>query len=641
MQRTTPISESIEPRVTDAARRAGWEMQERERNGYAWRSPTRPGPDLPRSADEASNDGLDFLAGGGTMGALIRAHDWSATSLGSAERWPRSLQNALRLLLAAPYPMSIAWGPGLAQFHNDAYARLLGAGDQPYVLGPSAREVFTDLRPAVGPLIDDTMRRGESNVVEDHLICLFRNGCAEETYLTFRFDPIPDDGYGIGGVLATVTDTTDRVISRRRTVALHGLASSGAGAHSVEEACQRALAEIARHPTDIAFALLYMREDGGSRARLAATAGLPTGGAASPEHIEPGDSSAWPLAATLTSNDTVTLTDLAMRFGTLPAGDWPMAPRCALLVPLTPPGCDQPGAVLVVGVSARRALDAEYRGFVELVAGHVTAAIAAGRASEDGKRHARAAAAAAKLARARRRARERALEARFAGVLEERTRMAREIHDTLLQGFTGITLQLEAIVNDVTREPARAKENVKRILTLADKALVDARQAVWDMRAPALQAKSLAKALADVARRAGEGTTAAVRFRLTGTPRPLEPTVEMALFRITQEAVANALKHGAARTVDVELAYERRATRLVVRDDGRGFDPAELPATHGVHWGLVGMRERAEHIGAHLIVTSAEQRGTEVTAVVRSRRRADVLRELPPNDRRRSPGTSR
>jgi signal transduction histidine kinase/PAS domain-containing protein len=571
-------------------------------------------------ADADVTGALDFLTGGGAIGALIREEDWAATSLGPAERWPRSLQNALRLLLAAPYPMAIAWGPELVQFHNDAYARLVGATDQPRALGLSARELIADLRPVMGPRIDETIRRGESSVVEDHLICLFRNGYAEETYLTFRFDPISDDAAGVGGVLITLTDTTDRVINRRRTAALHRLASAAAGAHSVEAACQSALAEIARHPTDMAFALLYVRDAGGGQAHLAATAGLSPGGLASPEVIELGaEAAGWPVEAALTRNHPVTLTDLPARFGTLPAGDWPLAPRCALLMPLTPPGCDHPEAVLVVGVSARRALDVEYRRFIELVARQVTAAIAGGRAYEEQERHARAAAAAAKVARARRRARERALEARFAGVLEERTRMAREIHDTVLQGFTGITLQLQAVVRDLTREPERAKASVQRILAMADKTLVDARQAVWDMRAPALRAKSLAQALQDIARRAADGASPDVRFRLTGTPRPLEPAVEMALFRIAQEAVANALKHATASTIDVELVYERRATRLVVRDDGRGFDPADASTARGAHWGLVGMRERADHIGAHVTVTSADRRGTEVTVVVRQR----------------------
>jgi signal transduction histidine kinase/PAS domain-containing protein len=618
------------PYLADDVRRTDVETGGREPRPWRGGRPAREVPENVMGADPENAgqpDALEFLAGGGAMGALIRVQDWAATSLGPAEGWPRSLQNALRLLLAAPYPMAIAWGSELVQFHNDAYARLLGATEQPRALGRSARALATDLRPVIGPLIDETIRRGVSSVVEDHLICLFRNGRAEETYLSLRIDPLFDDAAGAGGVLITFTDTTDRVINRRRTAALHGIASAAAGAHSVEDACQRSLAEISRYPTDIAFALLYVRDVGGEQAHLVATAGLARGGLASPEVIDLGsDTADWPVRAALTSDVPIALTAFPARFGTLPGGDWPLAPRCALLMPLTPPGRDHPDAVLVVGISARRALDAEYRRFVELVARQVTAAIAGGRAYEEQVRHARAAAASAKRARARRQARERALEARFAGVLEERTRMAREIHDTLLQDFTGITLQLEAVVQGLTREPERAKADVEQILALADKALVDARQAVWDMRAPALRAKSLAEAVQDIARRAADGAPPDVRFCLSGTPRPLEPAAEMPLFRIAQEAVANALKHAAASVVHVELAYERYATRLVVRDDGRGFEPGETMAARGTHWGLIGMHERAEQIGAHLTLVSAERRGTEVTVVVRPGHRAAVRR---------------
>src|SRR5215207_1616549 len=235
MPRATPADESIGVRRAPVGR-AEPGSQKPEASVRFW--PTRLwAADLPSSQGSLDNT-LDFIAGGGRMGAFLRSQDWSATPLGAAEHWPRSLQNALRLMLAAPYPMSIVWGPDLWQFYNDASTQLLGANDRPYVFGPYALGLSTDIRSTVGPMIEDTVRHGQSRVVEDHLICLYRNECAEETYLTFRFDPIADDRGGIGGALVTVTDTTERVISRRRTAALRGLASAAAGAQSVEEACR-------------------------------------------------------------------------------------------------------------------------------------------------------------------------------------------------------------------------------------------------------------------------------------------------------------------------------------------------------------------------------------------------------------------
>lgn len=575
------------------------------------------------SGDRPRGEELDFLAGGGELVERIRANDWLATSLGAPGRWPRGLRNALRLLLTASHPMAILWGPDRLRFSNDACARLLGLDGQPYRFGASARELDPYFRgPILDRVFDDVMQRGVSSVVDDHFICVVRNGHAEETYLTCRFDPVAGDGGTIGGVSITLTETTDRVINSRRTAALRGLASEAGGARSVEEVCRRALAEISRHPADTPFALLYLRDADPGRARLVATAGLPARTAASPELIvlgAPADPSGWPVAAAMAGKDPVTVDDLPARFGMLPSGEWPFPPRTALVLPLTPPGCERPEAVLIVGVSARRALDAEYRGFIELVARHVTAAIAAGRVYEDEERRAAAAAASAKLARARRRARERALEARFAGMLEERSRMAREIHDTLLQGVTGIALQLRAMIPRVRAAPDAAADSLQRLVELADKTSRDARRAVWDMRSPTLPPAGLPGALEQATRRLAVGVS--LRFAVRGTPRPLPPAIEDTILRVGQEAVANAIKHAAARCVAVSVVYGRRAMRLAVVDDGRGFPVDPDLRSYAGHWGLLGMRERADRVGARLTIRSAVGAGTTVELLAPTRLR--------------------
>jgi signal transduction histidine kinase/ligand-binding sensor domain-containing protein len=216
------------------------------------------------------------------------------------------------------------------------------------------------------------------------------------------------------------------------------------------------------------------------------------------------------------------------------------------------------------------------------------------------------------------RSRQRQLERRFALVLAERTRLAREIHDTLLQGFTGITLQLQALLGRLAI-PAEAKEEFERVLGLADRTLVDARRAVWDMRTPELERQGLADALVQAARAAADGSEIEVRSRVLGKPRRLAPAVEAALFRIGQEAAANAVKHADSRVLEVELAYQRRAVRLVVRDDGRGFPTDEEVRGHAGHWGLIGMHERAEQAGGRLTITGREGHGTEVVVTVPAR----------------------
>jgi PAS domain S-box-containing protein len=213
--------------------------------------------------------------------------------------------------------------------------------------------------------------------------------------------------------------------------------------------------------------------------------------------------------------------------------------------------------------------------------------------------------------RAVRRARERALQARFAATLEERTRLAREIHDTLLQGFTGVSLQLVAAVGRLTGPPA-AIEALRDVLSVAQKTLADARRAVWDMRSPALAEGDFPGTLKAAAERAVAGTALALDYAVEGTPRPLSSEAEAVVFRVVQEAIANAVKHAAAHTVRVALAYGLRGVRLAVTDDGCGFTVDPDFRAYAGHWGLLGMRERAIQLNAKLTVESAVGAGTAV-----------------------------
>jgi PAS domain S-box-containing protein len=215
--------------------------------------------------------------------------------------------------------------------------------------------------------------------------------------------------------------------------------------------------------------------------------------------------------------------------------------------------------------------------------------------------------AAARLARTKRLARERALQARFAAILEERTRLSREIHDTLLQGVTGIALQLRATLPHLSAAPVPVQGSIRQIVELAEKTIRDARRAVWDMRVAAVVQHGLSRALEDEVRRVAAGLE--LRFAIEGRPRTLPPSVEDVIFRVAAEAVANVVRHADARTVSVTLRYERRAVHLTIEDDGRGFasDPA-FRANAG-RWGLLGMRERAERVDASLSIRS--DRGEE------------------------------
>ncbi len=219
--------------------------------------------------------------------------------------------------------------------------------------------------------------------------------------------------------------------------------------------------------------------------------------------------------------------------------------------------------------------------------------------------------------RARARVAEERLAAGFAAALAERTRLAGELHDTLLQAFTGVTLQLQALRSRMTTESDAVERDLGHVLVVADEALRDARSAVWDMRAPELEERDVAAALEDSARRAVDshvlagGAPVDLEVMVTGKRRRLAPAIEVAAQRIGREAVGNALRHACAKRVILRIAFEPRALCLEVRDDGVGFDVSRALPTEGRgHWGLVGMRERARNARGTLDVTSAPGSGT-------------------------------
>lgn len=227
--------------------------------------------------------------------------------------------------------------------------------------------------------------------------------------------------------------------------------------------------------------------------------------------------------------------------------------------------------------------------------------------------------------RALRRARERALEARFAAVLEERTRLARDIHDTLLQGFTGIALKLVAASSRVT-DPPESAAALRDLIGLAQQTLTDARRAVWDLRSPTLAGGDFPTALRTAAEDCVRGTDLELEYDVGGPPRPMDPDVEAVVVRVAQEAITNVVKHADARTVRVRLSFETRRVRLSVIDDGRGFAVESDFQAYGGHWGLLGMRERASQVRGKLSLRSSPGYGTEVVLLVPYAMR----HELPP-----------
>jgi signal transduction histidine kinase/ligand-binding sensor domain-containing protein len=210
----------------------------------------------------------------------------------------------------------------------------------------------------------------------------------------------------------------------------------------------------------------------------------------------------------------------------------------------------------------------------------------------------------------------RRLNVRFEERLAERTRIAQDLHDTLLQGFVSASMQLHVAAERVPAgSPARA--SLDRVLQLMARVIDEGRNAVRGLRSPA-GGDDLEEAFCRMPQELGVQDRG-FRVVVEGRPRPLHPVIRDEVYRIGREALANAVRHSGAQKIEVEIEYAAASVRVVVRDDGRGIDEQILRAGRDGHWGLSGMRERAERMGARLTVWSRGGAGTEVELLVPGR----------------------
>jgi signal transduction histidine kinase len=208
---------------------------------------------------------------------------------------------------------------------------------------------------------------------------------------------------------------------------------------------------------------------------------------------------------------------------------------------------------------------------------------------------------------------------RAAGVAEERARLAREIHDTLAQGFASVVAHLEAADARLGAADERARRDVRAAEEVARASLGEARTLVWALRPETIAASGLPAAIERVAAAGGgsggaDGSGPAVEVTISGVPRQLHPEVEVALLRAAQECLANARRHAAATHISVTLTYFADEVSLDVIDDGSGFDASAGARSGGM--GLLGMRERAERLGGTVAIETAPREGTAVAVTL-------------------------
>ncbi len=529
-------------------------------------SPTAAGDEMSASLQlHSTPDPLASLAGGGEMGQRIRDFDWSATSLGSIENWPQSLRSALSICLNSNFPIAIYWGRELVLLYNDEWSPIPGE-KHPGVLGRSAHEAWPEIWHIIAPLFDRVMTTGEATRSRDQLLPMHRHGFTEECYFDYTFSPIRGEGGNVEGIFNAVLETTTRVIGERRLRTLRELgASKTSEMWSAEEACRAAAAIVADNPHDLPFALLYLLDASGQRATLAGLTGLGRDTPASPISIDlDAPDVPWPFRQVVASGEPVEVAALPTAVGQLPGGAWPEATQRAVVLPLTRSGQSQLAGFVVAGVSPRLALNDEYRGFLDLLAGHIAAAIAKARAYEEERQRAEAL---AELDRAK--------TAFFSNVSHEfrtpLTLMLGPVEDAL----SGSDEQLSPAQRERLEVVRRNGHRLQRLVnTLLDFSRIEAGrvQATFEPTDLAALTADLASNFRSACEKAG--------LHLSVDCKPLsEPAfVDPLLWeKIVLNLMSNAFKYTFEGEIDVSTRQVGNRAEVRIRDTGIGIPNEELP----------------------------------------------------------------
>jgi signal transduction histidine kinase/DNA-binding response OmpR family regulator len=517
----------------------------------------------------APNRITDWLASGGEMGERIRAFDWSKTAIGPLEAWSPALRMMVRFLLANRFPWLLWWGPDYVSIYNDAYRPILGT-KHPWALGQPLRDCWKEIWHILQPLVDTPFKGGPPTWNDDIQLEINRHGFVEETHFTIAYSPVPDETTptGIGGVLATVHEITDKVVSERRVSALRDLGAATSEAETAEEACLIAAHTLAGYPQDIPFALLYLSTPDGKQARLAGSDGPARGERFSPPVVELGGGAnshqSWPLGQVAGTKAVQLIDNLTEHFSAeVPPGPWADPPPQALILPIRTSVAQQVAGFLVAGVSPRLKLDHSYRGFYELLANQIGISVANARAYEEERKRAEAL---AELDRAK--------TAFFSNVSHEfrtpLTLMLGPLEDTLTESGELPTADRERL-ETAYRNSLRLLKLVNTLLDFSriEAGRIEASYAPTDLSA-------LTAELASVFRSTIERAGLELVVDCSPLDQPVYVDREM-WEKIVLNLISNAFKFTFAGRIEVSLRQVDSRVEMTVTDTGTGIPAEEIP----------------------------------------------------------------
>jgi PAS domain S-box-containing protein len=561
------------------------------------------GGSVKRLEEAHRSEPASFLEGGGEMGERIRALDWSKTPLGPVSSWSQALRTMVGLLLRNQFPFLLWWGPEFVQIYNDAYQPIPGV-KHPRSLGQAAKECWSEIWHIIGPMIEAPFSGQPATSSDDLSLLVNRKGFLEETHFKVAYSPVPDEtieSTGIGGVLATVAETTAQVYGERQLRTLRELGARAAEAKTAEEACKQACATFRENAYDVPFALFYLLDKAGTRANLAATCGFDSFGLANPSDLEvntsPHEFRPWPLTNVVKQRRVEIFVDLVRTLGPLPTGCWRESPRSAIALPLAAPDQLHPYGVLIAGVSPHRALDEGYRTFFELAAGQVVTAIRNALAYQEERKRAEA----------------------LAALDHAKTTFFSNISHELR---TPLTLMLGPIEDELRDNPAArprlelAQRNSLRLLKLVNTLLDFSRIEAGRIEASyePIDLAAYSAELASMFRAATE--KAGLRLVVDCPPLPERVYVDREMWeKIVLNLLSNAFKFTFDGEIRVVLRQHGERVELAVSDTGVGIAESELPRVFERFHRVRGARSRTHEgtgIGLALVQELAGLHGGEV-----------------------------
>jgi signal transduction histidine kinase len=548
------------------------------------------------------------------MSELVREFDWSSSPLGPTSEWPESLKTTVRILLTSRFPMWMAWGPELTVLYNDAYARVTLGKKHPWALGKPATEVWSEIWPDIGPRIARVMETGEASWDETLFLILERSGYPEETFHTFSYSPLAGPDGCIQGMLCVVMEDTGRVIGERQMASLGTLGAALVDANTSEEvfaAIEKGLTD----QRDMPFALIYLFDETGDRLTRVAQSGIASHDAIGCREMLTGpDDCPWPIQDLLADNRALTVENLDELFPERPTCVWDHPPVQARMVPITRKGQDRPAGVFIAGLNPYRQLSPSYAGFLDLIAGQISAAITNAEAYEEERTRA---AALVELDRAK--------TAFFSNVSHELRTPLTLILGPIEDAIEGRIAPSPEILEMLHRNALRL---LKMVNGLLDFVRIEAGRlrASYEPTDLSLLTVQLASAYRSAVERAG------LELIVEAPPLPEPVYLDREMWeKIILNLLSNAFKSTFDGSIRVIISSEGDFAKVTIKDTGTGIPEIELPhlferfrrvegarrrSHEGTGIGLALVKELVEMHGGNIEVSSTVGIGTTFTVTV-------------------------